>query len=352
MNVWRGKLTTMKHKWLWAFCFFLAVNIVNHTNSPVKAQTDREVLSVDWRPNGEQIALGYDDGSLEIWDVATNQIADTYQLPGSVLRFKWNPMDSRLVGVSPNENFDMVIWTLDTSTGERIDGLSGEFSVGDFDWNPTGDMVVSTDFIGMGSQDLVHLWEASENKFHTFEALDDYEFYTADWHPTEQRWIALAEQDGTLAVWDIQENILRSIALVGEIDEYDFLAGLSWSPTGNRIATVTYTENIEIWSWNEEILTSIAEFPDDPDTFSAQDILWSPDGNYLAIIEGYLVRIIDAETGSQIGTTSRLGFLRSAAWSPDSDAIVYAGRGNDIDTSNWEILDLDTMVDETPTPHP
>jgi WD40 repeat protein len=339
------------HKWRWLITLIPIWAIF--TCIPfVIAQSGRDITWVDWKPDGTVIALGYDDGSLEIWDANATRIITTFQLPGSIHGFKWNSLDDRLVGVSTNENFEGVIWTLDTLTGERIDGLSGEFVVGDFDWNPTGDMVVSTDFIGMGSQNLVHLWDATLEQFHTFQALDHYEFYSADWHPTEQRWIALAEADGTLAIWDTQENVVLSITSVSEMEEYDLLQDISWNPNGDRLATVTYTENVEIWSWNGEILDSIIEFPHEPNIFGAAQIIWSPDGNYLAIVEGSLVRILDAETGSQIAATPPLTFLYSAAWSPDSRAIVYAGRGNDIGSSIWEIFDLDLASNEAATPQP
>ncbi len=62
----------------------------------------REVTSVAWSPNGERIASGGVDGTVQVWDARTGQPLHTYTDPedSPIASVAWSPDGERIASSS------------------------------------------------------------------------------------------------------------------------------------------------------------------------------------------------------------------------------------------------------------
>lgn len=311
---------------------------------PVTAQQKNGIpTSVDWNKADNQIAIGYQNGTVKIMDAATGKITQDFKYDGSIQVIRWNPVSQQLAGLSNVDTEDTRLWVLDVNAGNRLIGLKGSFSVGGLDWNRDGSQLATTLFIGMGSSNSVQVWDVSSNQFAPNEGASfdkyPYHFSSIDWNPVNNRWIALAQpEDGLLGIWDLQTNRLVSEIRVPLYNEDTYLRSISWSPSGDKLATLDDLTTVNIWGWDGQQLTLADSFDNtNSATLGIGTIRWSPDGSKLAVIQSQSVKIMDAQTGREIMVTLPMAFLNDAAWSPDSQQVIYVGRQDNNDLNSGAI---------------
>ncbi|KAI0557056.1 WD40/YVTN repeat-like containing protein [Gracilaria domingensis] len=85
--------------------------------------THRQVLSLDWSPDGTKLAASSkEDGSVRIWDVATRRSA--YVGRGAMVKFSPGGVQPYLFVASAN-TADFLLWSCDTWKHEKWGSLSG-----------------------------------------------------------------------------------------------------------------------------------------------------------------------------------------------------------------------------------
>src|SRR5690606_29600717 len=73
------------------------------------AQTYNSVASIAWSPNGDRVAVGYQDGKIHIFDAATNTLIYTFSQHSDVVNsLAWSPDGKRLI--SGSDDFSARIW--------------------------------------------------------------------------------------------------------------------------------------------------------------------------------------------------------------------------------------------------
>jgi WD40 repeat protein len=88
--------------------------------------------SVAWNSNGTQLAVGYEDATIYVWDVATDAEITmmSVTIPKRLHHIAWSPDDKRIASA----NGLVQVW--DSATGQLLATLPGEaFSVA---WSPDG----------------------------------------------------------------------------------------------------------------------------------------------------------------------------------------------------------------------
>ncbi|NHZ71772.1 MAG: protein kinase, partial [Aquificales bacterium] len=151
-----------------------------------------DVYSVAWSPDGQQIAAGWDNNSVQFWNIG----------------------DSRYE-----------FWTTDTSMSSLA-------------W------ALHDDRLAAGSVDgRLFIWQASEQEELASWQAHDAMITAVVWSP-DGGWVASGSEDGSVRVWEVETG-----ALVHELAEHtDGVTAVTWSPDGTSRISFTL-----LWSKNATI---------------------------------------------------------------------------------------------------
>ena len=282
---------------------------------------DSAVTSVDWSPDGSQIATSSSDNTARVWDVPTGEELLVIDLPADTSD---NRLDMGLV----------VKWTPDgnllTMTGDRY--LIGSQDYGLQQWDSiSGERLFATDLPNEEEPEQGDL-ETSFTHNATGAA--------AEFGP-ESRRLATLGGDNTAIIWN---TALETPQIVLEGHEND-VNGITWSPDESMIATASEDGSVRLWD------TASGDTLHILDTSGERAIVvtWSPDGTQLASAgSDGTVQLWDAESAelnSSIATNA--GIIWSLVWSPDGERLVTGH-----DDSLIRIWDVSSgQLDETLSGH-
>jgi WD40 repeat protein len=230
---------------------------------------------IAWSPNGAWIAAGWNNGKIQLWDVATGAPSGEPKQAygGEITDMSWHRDSQRLAFVGSN----LRVWNIGART-ERS-------------------------FYGNVRQALALAW-----------------------HPSEDL-IAAVGADGFARAWDMRPSAndqsyddaaLRRLTQLSE--------SLAWHPSGEFVAAGGRDGKIRIWKFTP----SQAENRRDRGGRSITSLAWKPDGKELLTAHGdKTIRFWDAATGERKNVWRlRAGQLRQIAWNHDGTRLaIVAGDG-------------------------
>ena len=230
-----------------------------HTDAPVLGTTlitypghtiETGVLAVAWSPDGQRIASGSGDKTVQVWDAATGGNALVYRGHASwVNAAAWSPDGRRIASAG----WDDTVQVWDAVTGGNVLtyhnhrthltpawlNMRGDWtlSVNAVAWSPDGQRLAS------GSADeTVHVWDAV-----TGHTIFTYRGHVSNvkavvWSP-DGRHIASAGRDKTVQVW---------YAVTGDIiftyhGHTKGVEAVAWSPDDHRIASASNDDTVQVW---------------------------------------------------------------------------------------------------------
>lgn len=212
---------------------------------PVTGVSRKELRSVDWKPDGSQLAIaGADDRLIRIWAPATGQLVETLQdRSAPVSSVAWSPDGLRLA--TKNVYQEVSVWNtttwlkeLDvpchpTRTGPSIHGFDGSHGVA---WSPDGSLLAAGTSIGW-----ILIWNVSTGREHMSIRAHSTNIRSIAWSPDGTR-MASASLDHTAKVWDLSTGA-ELLTLDGHGDQ---VHSVRWSPDGRRLVTAGKTKTL-IW---------------------------------------------------------------------------------------------------------
>ncbi|MFJ9036885.1 NACHT and WD repeat domain-containing protein [Streptomyces sp. NPDC102406] len=295
---------------------------------------ERGTSGVAWSPDGRQLAVSSDDGTVRVWrpdrdDRPTVLTGDGAEMYGVA----WSP-DGRELAAACRDGTVRVrstdTWTEsavlrhDAATGGREEG------VGAVAWSPDGRHLAST-----GSDCAVRLWDA--DTYAACAVLRGHRrmVWSVTWSPDGSH-VAAGGEDGVVRVWSVATG-----AVVAELtDQQGNIESVQWSPDGHRLASacddgtlrVRDTGNWEtVWEHRAEVINSLA---------------WSPDSTRLAGGDAdrtaHVWNLADTGGGSarpegEIRLIGHVDTLYSISWSPDGRQVATASR--DRTAAVWDVTE-------------
>jgi len=270
------------------------------------------VITVAWLPNGQRIASGSDDKTVQVWNASDGSNVFTYKWQsGPVSTVAWSPDGKHIVSGSDDA---IQIWN--AADGSYILTYSGHSgTVWSVAWSPDGMRIVS------GSDDkTVQVWNAMDGSHVFIYKGHSSIVWSVAWSPDGMR-IASSSGDGTVQVWNAVDGS-HAFTYHGHKGSVNVVA---WSPDGKRIASGSDDKTVQVWNATDG--SQVFTYKGHSDAVNA--IRWSPDGKRIASgSNDKTVQVWNATDGSQVFTyKGHSDYVDAVAWSPDGKRIA-SGSGD------------------------
>jgi WD40 repeat protein len=296
--------------------------------------TSTDIWSVDWSPDGNYLAVGYEFGTVQVLDAVTHQSLTVFQLPGGKPRAQsvaWSP-DGSLLAIGA---FNGAIFFWDRSTGHLSSYSAGDRVVDFVAWSPDGTRLAYAFQNGYAGQPLcgVRVLNVSTNDLVFTRPYVDIVDSVA-WSPDGSR-LALTEMEYltilNTSTWTVDVNLYLPKYSPMKVD---------WSPDSTRLSTIgPGDDTVTIWTADGEPQIII------PITLSL-DARWSPDGTRIAIADAHEIRIVDSQTGEDLYSVPMTVLsTNEITWSPDGTELAYGDS-----SGNVYFADATGLPPVTPTP--
>jgi WD40 repeat protein len=312
----------------------------NNAQNLISDQYDSEiqVLSVAWNPNGSQIALGTTRG-VALYDVKDSKISGFKPLDRPISPIAWGPNGTELAGVSQTHH-TIFIWDIHGKLiGNLVDTPRYIWSMA---WSPQSNLLAT------GEPRKATIWNA--NAFQKIKDIptDDRDVMGVAWNPDGRRLALTFNIGGNAEVWDTVAG--KKVVDIGSDRAIEVLA---WNPDGTKMVTGgqdspdVMTDCPTCVTWNPQIWSSDGTLWSELHGHSDLIIVtkWSPDGKYILTgsRDGEFI-VWDAIGGYRVDTFTLfpnsfnpLVTNNSIDWSPDGRYLAFA-----TDTGHLGIRDVIT----------
>ncbi|MBN1220218.1 MAG: hypothetical protein JXM69_14920 [Anaerolineae bacterium] len=296
------------------------------------------VSAAAWNIDGTRVALGLDNGDIQIWDVETETMLSVLKgHPQPVTDLEFNPRGTHLLSAADDpDNASLRLW--DVATGETVALLKGHpAGASGVAWNHDGSRALTTGGTDIILWDMTTLQPLATLSEHTGQVFD------VAWQPVlpenagagEQKFASVGEK-GEIFIWN-----LATLSVETELDDYpESITSVSWNPDGIRLATGSAEGAVYVWDTVEghilDVLTG--------HTGRVRSVDWHPEGRWLASGSGDTRMIIwDVEASrSIIALTGHNNWVQQVHWDPTGDYILSASK--DGTARIWNVEDSPAMV--------
>ncbi len=205
------------------------------------------IFSSAWSPDSRRLALGYDDGTVQLWDLQAHSSSKlegavsgrvqggSIHYPFAVYGLSWSPDGHRLA--SPR--YDGVVFIWQVATGKKLATLHTSSLPNAVGFAPDGKLLASTSDDG-----TVQLWTTTsyKNSATLRGPSSSGWIYPMNWSP-DGTLLAAGNEDGLVQVWDVAST--NRLAALSASDAAVW--GLSWSRDGKLLASGSDDGVVQLW---------------------------------------------------------------------------------------------------------
>ena len=191
---------------------------------------------LDWNYSGEYLAVGDNDGKISIFDASGKFIRKIQQdNTKSITSMDWHPSQNILVTVGDK----IRMYDLNGNSLKSIQHRPEDVLLLSVSWHNSGDFFVTGDY-GDTQNNYKPLLQFWSNKGDLLKSIEKSigEYRNLSWNAQGTR---LASASDALRIWDKNGTLLH------EGKSEDYLWGVSWNKSGNRIITSSLTQHIVLW---------------------------------------------------------------------------------------------------------
>ncbi|HEX2905989.1 MAG TPA: WD40 repeat domain-containing protein [Phototrophicaceae bacterium] len=330
---------------LWFVLILILILAQRHYAS---AQDNIRIASIAWNKDSSKLALGYDDGTVEIID-PTGKSLTTFHLNEYIAEVEWSPTDTNRLAVAANiynpdiigNTVSIINTAIQPAQAETI--LDGARGVNSIEWRSDGTEIAAAinviDPVMGREYSEVRIWNASSGVLvnTTYLSITG----TIDWLTGSNKIAAETAESGVL-LWDLSNN---QITPVYEPDEFEILFSIAWSEDGIYLAAGSGGSGINLQILNlvtgqRQILAS--------DGNNVATVAWSCDGRLAAFYPiAEQIKIYAGETGAELQSfaVDRNVVL---AWNSDGTRFVYGSNKTNIQFLSMTSQLLPTHIPTAP----
>ena len=224
---------------------FLADAADRRPLAPLQRSSSGWVLSVAFSPDGGRLASASEDGEVQVWEVATGDLAWTgAEHPEPVRAIAWSP-DGQLIA-SAGDDATVRLW--DASDGDSLRALEHEAAVTDVAFSPAGDVLLT-------ASRHVQLWDHQSGQlmetFRLKEAAPHVAFNPSGSLFAAGRCAQRAEdapftcaEEGEILLWETESR-----TFLGTLRGHEGVNVLvAFSPDGSRLLSVSDDATMRLWA--------------------------------------------------------------------------------------------------------
>ncbi len=273
--------------------------------------------SQSWSPDGRLLVTA-DTELIRVYDVTTRRESGILSAHTDYIwGVAWSPImpAGRSILASASQDGTVRLWDVATNTATGTIKTGWAFCVA---WSPDGERIV----VGTYGNEI-QIWDATTQELlHTWRSATNSPIISIGWSPNG-RIIASGELWGDIYLWDAGSGQIHQ-TISGYTEARNDVNGLAWSPDGNTLATAHQDGQVRLWDpLNGQLILEI-----NAHTGWVRGIAWSPDGSFLASTgEDKRIVLWDPVTGQAYAEQhhNRLP-VWSVSWSPDG-TMVASGAG-------------------------
>jgi len=208
-----------------------------------------------WNSSGTLLASASDDSLIRIWIASSGLLDKTLAgHTGPVVGVDWSPDDTSIISIGSffDETLNVKLWNVANETevasyrAGLVDGVDWQSQSG------STTIALAENLNGAKVIDISDLVTDPDLLTRTSSTIGNQEPVTSvAWHPTNSDQLAVGQGNGEVIIWTVSTNT----AVTTLSGHTDWISGLSWSPNGSQLASVSVDGTLRVW----DVASSVQE---------------------------------------------------------------------------------------------
>ncbi len=265
------------------------------------------VFFVSFSPDGQLLASGSDGGTVKLWSLADGKsVRELIGYSGPVENLTFSP-DGILL--APDIVGTVIRW--EVATGQELPPLSVPYNnIVSLALSPDGRTLA----LGLYDNTVRILDLASGRELRKMGGLTDYAFTLA--FSTDSKLLAIDLADNLVNLWDVTSG--RELHTLSGLTDQVF--SMVFSPDGLFLASASYDNTVRLWQLEDGTLVQSL----DGFTSLLNDVAFSPDGTILALAQGSAVNLRLSSDGRLLRSleANKEDYIDNVLFSSDGKLLV------------------------------